>query len=90
MINQLETKKSKIQNNIKEQQELIKEQQNELKKMEASLQVKIKQNNKEQEELKILEETIFNISDGIYLNIFSSVFFRYLYRYVSFSFVSSE
>ena len=53
-----------ILNNIKEQQDVIQEKQAELEKIKSSLLTKIEENNKQQEELKILEETIYNISDG--------------------------
>jgi len=55
-----------ILNNIKDQQEEIREKQNELEKLKSSLLTKIEENNKQQDELKILEETIYNISDGIF------------------------
>ncbi len=64
MIDQLKRKKSMILNNIKEQQDAIQEKQAELEKIKSSLLTKIEENNKQQEELKILEETIYNISDG--------------------------
>ena len=67
MIDQLKRKKSMILNNIKEQQEAIQEKQAELEKIKSSLLAKIEENNKQQEELKILEETIYNISDGNFL-----------------------
>ena len=53
-----------ILNNIKEQQDAIQEKQADLEKIKSSLLAKIEENNKQQEELKILEETIYNISDG--------------------------
>jgi hypothetical protein len=64
VIDQLKRKKSMILNNIKEQQDAIQEKQAELEKIKSSLLTKIEENNKQQEELKILEETIYNISDG--------------------------
>ncbi len=57
-------KKTIIVNNIKDQQEKIQLQRNELKRIESLISMKVEQNNKQQEELKIIEETIYNISDG--------------------------
>ena len=57
-------KKTIIVNNIKDQQEKIQLQRNELKKIESLISMKVEQSNKQQEELKIIEETIYNISDG--------------------------
>jgi hypothetical protein len=57
-------KKTIIVNNIKDQQEKIQLQRNELKRIESMISMKVEQNNKQQEELKIIEETIYNISDG--------------------------
>ena len=57
-------KKTIIVNNIKDQQEKIQLQRNELKRIESLILMKVEQNNKQQEELKIIEETIYNISDG--------------------------
>jgi hypothetical protein len=57
-------KKTIIVNNIKDQQEKIQTQRNELKRIESLISMKVEQNNKQQEELKIIEETIYNISDG--------------------------